>query len=322
MAQEKKRRRGRHAIPYDYEAAFNQQMEQMHEWFVEQMRHQAKKKTVYALKEIRSGDQLEVDIYPQFTAIDDIPVAGRIKKDNSKAQRNLNDKNSRKMVERLINTNFTDRDLWITLTYDDKNLPVNMDKALDNMRRFIRTINRRRKKAGLANARYIYVTEYAPDSEVRWHHHIVMDGDMPMDDVESCWRYGGRNEIRKLKKDENGLSGLATYITKEKHRRKGERRWSASKGLKKPEVRIVHTKRPSQSGSYRKIGTYVQKMVRAGHEEVAEQMKKWYPEYLLSDAQILWNERNYMFYIKGRMRRKEKKPYEDHGSGRKDKTYV
>lgn len=319
---DKKRRRGRRPIPYDYEAAFTQQVEQMHEWFVEQMRRQARKKTVYALKEIRAGDQLEVDIYPQFTAVDDIPAAGRIKKDNSKAQRNLNDKNSRKMVERLINANFTDRDLWITLTYDDDHLPDSMEEALANMRRFIRTINRRRKKVVLANARYIYVTEYAPEAAVRWHHHVVMDGDMPMDEVESCWRYGGRNEIRKLKKDEAGLSGLATYITKEKHRRKGERRWNASKGLKKPDVRIVHTKRPAAGGSYRKIGTYVQKMVRGGHEEVADQLRKWYPEYAFTDAQIFWNERNYMFYIRGRMRRKEKRAYEDHGSGRKNKTYV
>lgn len=69
------------------------------------------KKVVYALKEIRAGDQFEVEIYPQFKKMDEVPPEGRsIKKDNDKAQRNLNDKNARKYVERLINENFTDRD--------------------------------------------------------------------------------------------------------------------------------------------------------------------------------------------------------------------
>ena len=98
-------------------------LEDMHEFFVEQMFKQGKK-VVYALKEIRAGDQFEVEIYPQFKKMDEVPPEGRsIKKDNDKAQRNLNDKNARKYVERLINENFTDRDLWLTFTYDNEHLP-------------------------------------------------------------------------------------------------------------------------------------------------------------------------------------------------------
>ena len=48
-------------IPYDYEAAYNKSLEDMHEFFVEQMFKQGKK-VVYALKEIRAGDQFEVEI--------------------------------------------------------------------------------------------------------------------------------------------------------------------------------------------------------------------------------------------------------------------
>ena len=59
------------------------------------------KKVVYALKEIRAGDQFEVEIYPQFKKMDEVPPEGRsIKKDNDKAQRNLNDKNARGEVSR------------------------------------------------------------------------------------------------------------------------------------------------------------------------------------------------------------------------------
>lgn len=73
-------------------------------------------------------DQFEIEIYPQFRSMDEVPPEGRtIKKDNNKAQKNLNDKNARKYVERLINENFSDRDIWMTLTYDDAHLPPDGD---------------------------------------------------------------------------------------------------------------------------------------------------------------------------------------------------
>lgn len=85
-------RKGMQYIPYDYETAYACSIEMMHEWFVNNMlKH--RKKVVYALKEITAGDQFEVEIYPQFKSMDDVPPEGRkIKRDNSRAQRNLNDK--------------------------------------------------------------------------------------------------------------------------------------------------------------------------------------------------------------------------------------
>ena len=121
------RKRGMQFIPYDYEAAYNKAMEDMHEWFIENL-FQHRKKVIYALKEITAGDQFEIEIYPQFRSMDEVPPEGRtIKKDNNKAQKNLNDKNARKYVERLINENFSDRDIWMTLTYDDAHLPPDGD---------------------------------------------------------------------------------------------------------------------------------------------------------------------------------------------------
>ena len=59
------RKRGMQYIPYDYEAAYNKAMEDMHEWFIENL-FQHRKKVIYALKEITAGDQFEIEIYPQF----------------------------------------------------------------------------------------------------------------------------------------------------------------------------------------------------------------------------------------------------------------
>lgn len=303
-----KRKRGVQYIPYDYEAAYNKSLEDMHEWFVEQM-FKNRKKVIYALKEIRAGEQFEVEIYPQFRSMDDVPPEGRsIKKDNSKAQKNLNDKNARKYVERLINQNFTDRDIWMTLTYDDDHLPPDgdIDAAIKNVQNYIRRVNYQRKKRGLDNCKYVYVTEYCPDEEIRWHHHIVMDGKMDMDTVESCWKQSSRNEIRRLEKDKNGLSGMANYIVKQKDRIKSEKRWNSSQNLSQPKIKVVHSKRPTAAGgNYKQIGSYVDKMVK-DRDSIPEQLARWYPDFDFTDSEVYYNDFNCMFYIHARMRRKEK----------------
>ena len=70
------RKRGMQYIPYDYEAAYNKAMEDMHEWFIENL-FQHRKKVIYALKEITAGDQFEIEIYPQFRSMDEVPPEGR-----------------------------------------------------------------------------------------------------------------------------------------------------------------------------------------------------------------------------------------------------
>lgn len=287
-------------IPYDYEAAINKSIRDLHEYFIEYLiknRH----KCIYALKEITSGKQFEVEMYPEFTRTEDIPEAGR-KRDNSKAQKNLNDKNASKYLVRLIENNFSDQDLWITLTYENRYLPDDMGQAVRNMQNYIKRINRERAKRGLPKAKYIYVTEYSPEAEIRWHHHLIMDGMMDMDTVERIWKKGRRNQTRKIDKDENGLAGMAIYVTKAKDRRKGEKRWNSSTGLKKPKERKVHSKPPKKGkGSYKPIAKYIDGFVR-DQSVLEEQLKKWYPDKLYSDHEIFYNDFNGMFYIRARMR--------------------
>ena len=69
MDKSKKKKRGMTFIPYDYEAAFNKSINDLHEYFVEQMLKN-RFKCVYALKEIRAGEQFEVEIYPEFKKMD------------------------------------------------------------------------------------------------------------------------------------------------------------------------------------------------------------------------------------------------------------
>lgn len=61
------RKRGMQFIPYDYEAAYNKAMEDMHEWFIENL-FQHRKKVIYALKEITAGDTpCVVEVYAKST---------------------------------------------------------------------------------------------------------------------------------------------------------------------------------------------------------------------------------------------------------------
>lgn len=312
------KKKGKRFIPYDYEAAYAKQLENLHEWVVENM-FSYRKKAVYALKEIKAGEQFEVEIYPQFKSMDEVPEEGRrIKKDNSKAQRNLNDKNARKYVERLINCNFTDEDIWITLTFDEEHLPPDgdIDEAMRIIRNYFYRVNYQRRKRGLKKAKYVYVIEYNPHAEIRWHYHIIMDGALDMDTVEKCWKQGSRNEVRRLRKDENGLSGLANYIVKEKYRIKSEKRWNSSKGLIDPDIRVVHSKQPEKGkGSYKKIERYVKDMVR-NQDVISEQMKKWYPGYDFTDSTVYYNDFNGMFYIHARMRKRRSRANDERTEGK------
>ena len=182
----RKKRRKAVYVPYDYEAAYKNSLDKMEEANEERILKEGKVKSIYATKEIRSGDQLEVEIYPEFTKgqKDQIPDEGKRKRQRQ-AQKNLNDKNSKKMCERVIGENFTDRDIWATFTYTDDNMPASMEVATKNMQNYIRRLNYQRKKQGLSNVRYVYVTECSEKG--RWHHHIVMDGDVDMDTVEAVW---------------------------------------------------------------------------------------------------------------------------------------
>lgn len=311
----KKKKKAMQFIHYDYEAAFNRVVEDMHEWVIENM-FSCRKKMVYALKEISAGEQLEIEIYPQFKSMDEAPKEGRrIARDNSAAQKNLNDKNARKYVERLINQNFGDRDIWLTLTYDDKHLPQDgdIDAAIKNVQNYIRRVNYQRKKRGLPNAKYVYVTEYNEDAEIRWHHHIVMDGALDMDIVEGCWKQSSWNEVRRLQKDENGLTGMARYMVKEKKRIKSEKRWNSSKGLREPHIRVVHSKQPEKGrGSYKPIGHYVDRMIK-DQDRIQETLIGWYPDFDFTNASVFYNDFNYMFYIRARMRKRKNKVGKESG---------
>lgn len=188
----------------------------------------------YRVKTIKSGKMLEYECYPLWEASK--RKRAKKEKETKPTQKNLNDKNAIKRLIRLINTNFTNADTWATFTYSEEHLPKSYEEAKRHMTNYLRRLKAKLKKLGRDEIKYIYVTEYDPDStkKVRIHHHIVMnvqDRDM----IEAEWKYGARTQARRLQADENEYEGLARYILKDPH---GKKRYTCSRNLKQPTITL------------------------------------------------------------------------------------
>ena len=277
---------------YDFESEYDKQIEKIEEWETEKIFRKNKLGCLYMTRTTKAGNQIELDIYPAFRSRHDLP-RGERKNRTKKAMRNLNQRRAERKLTEIINANFTEKDLWCTWTYKDGFLPASIEEAQEKFRKFIRRVNNWRKRRGLGNVKYVVVTEFHedPDKGIRVHHHALMSGDMDRDSLEILWKYGKRNQTRRLDPDDFGLSGIASYISKDPQ---GRKRWSTSRNLKKPKV--THA-----LGKFSK--RRVEKMAK-DHAYLQEQIEKRYPEYRFLDAKVCVNEINSGFYVYARMVRR------------------
>ena len=285
---------------YDYEEAYQKQIDTLEEWELERLMQTGKVNCLYRTTTIKSrneksgAEMLESMVYPSFPNREDIPKTEK-KRETGQAQKNLNDKNARRYLIRLANINFSKGDIWATFGWDDDNMPENEERAEKDIKNFIARINYRRRKAGLENAKYIYIP--AIDGYARPHFHILISGDgMDRDELEDLWTKCERKNTRRVKPDDDFLiTGIATYITQNPH---GTKRWRSSKNLKKPDA-------PTRS--YRKFSRKkVNGMVR-DFEELKAQMEKAYPGFKFLDAEVKHNDKVAAFYIYARMIKKRDK---------------
>lgn len=188
---------------------------------------------------------MEVDIFNREANQEDAAHRGhRSKKQNVSrpAQANLNQKNARRYLVQLINGNFHDEDLFVTLTYKDDYKPKTVEEAEKHVAKFLRRLNYRRKRDHLDPLKYVLVSEYPThdDGQIsgRIHHHLVINK-MDRDVVENLWKENRRKlgmvNTRRLDADlsetGNGFEGLAEYLSKDP---KGKKRWSSSRNLARP----------------------------------------------------------------------------------------
>ena len=119
----------------------------------------------------------------------------------------------------------------------------------------------------------------------------MIDCGLTMDELNRLWTKGKRSELRPIDYDENGLTGMANYITKKP---RGKRRWNTSKGnLKQPTIRKNHS-------------TFKRKHARAMKEDfsaIERMLRQEYKGYVFKDAQVFINQVNAGIYIYAQLRK-------------------
>lgn len=192
----------------------------------------------YRTKTIRSGGLVECEIYPIYKKTYLKKIKAQRLEPTPEAMRVVNERNARKKVVRLLNNNFTEADVVCHLTYAGDTPDQN--QAQKDIRNYIRRIKQYRKRNGLEEIKYLYVIEWNDGSSgkpKRIHHHLVMSG-IDRDLAEKMWTHGRAN-CDRLKPDEFGLEGLGRYMVKNPNNQK---RWAASRNLKKPVESIADHK--------------------------------------------------------------------------------
>ncbi len=175
-------------------------------------------------------------------------VRSKRRKVSEPKQKNLNEKNARRYFIQTANLNFGSDPgaLHVSLTYSNRYLPATLEEAERKVRNFIRKAQYARKKAGLPPLKYMLVTASACDRQtgkpVRIHHHILMNGGLDREAVESLWRerkqkgqkQGDRTgycNADRLQADENGIAALCVYLARQAG---GKKRWTSSHNLERP----------------------------------------------------------------------------------------
>jgi hypothetical protein len=239
-------------------------------------------KTFYREKRYICGEYLDVYVYPVFK--EPIPHGKRMNP-TSTVQAALNARHAAEKLTRLLHTNFTSDDLTIGLDYAVN--PDNDEQAKRDIQNFIRRIRRLRKKLGLLPLKYISTTEKSGTG--RFHHHVVMNGGVDRDMVESLWGHGRANS-KRLQFNEQGVSGLSRYIVKNPV---FDKRWNSSRNLTKPEE-------PKPRDHLIRSRKKAEELARGDRYE----WEKLHPDYHLSGIMPFYNTENGGVYILARLYKK------------------
>ena len=240
----------------------------------------------YKAKTYTSGDMLEVAIYPINPVWKSEELKNRAKAmhPTRKEQRNLNHINTRKHISRLIHCNFTRKDIWMTFTYADAHMPVDLKRATSNLKNYFKRLRTHIKKHSLPTLKYIYVTEHVTNQatgKLHVHHHVITNF-RDRDKAESMWTQGGRTQSRRLQPDTDGsLEGLARYIAKPETKegnRKGAKSYAYSRNLKRPTPNEAEGRLPKTS--YKLSKKRVADMA-ASEPKATEVLTEQYSDYKL-----------------------------------------
>ena len=272
-------------------------------------------KTLYREKIHRCGEYVEIDIFPVFKKA----KGGRRAKykPTSDMQARLNQRNAERAITRILNTNFTDKDISLTLTYKDEHLPKTFEEAERQAKNFLRRVKRLRAKIGLDEIKWVMIPGAG-----RYHFHIPMSGGIGDETLQDLWPYGYCNIIH-LEFDENGIEGHARYaatqfeldqidifslfdineetgeLTEKEgklgSRAKGKRRYTCSRNIIRPETE----ERDGEISSSK-----VEELATMDSNSRAV-FEKLYPGYCFSSCVPYYNSENGGYYLQVKMYRSD-----------------
>ena len=266
------------------------------------------------VKTVTAGPMVDVECYPIWDTRTALAARAEAKREaHRKAQIRLDAKNARKKLVRLVNANFGAGDLILTCEYPPGRQPADAEEAARDMRNFLRRVKTMRKRRGLPEMKYIYVTEETRSQKygLRYHHHVILSGDgVTREEVEARWiaRKAGYCNTRLAQPSEKHLTGFAHYLTMDKagrtieadgknpQRRAGKRRWNGSQNLRQPGETVADKKI-----SVRKAG----QIAEATRENAREIFARLYPDCELLDIEVKRSRWVAGVYVYAQMRRRE-----------------
>lgn len=183
------------------------------------------------IKRIWAGDVYEEKIY--FSPRERGISCERAAKENLSTEKmeEYNCMEARRKCARMVNANFRQGDLFLTLTFRER---VDVENALRLFRNFISRLKRLRKRKGYSELKYLYVVE---SKRKREHIHLLINKmDISMKELSEVWGLG--RVMVSILEPGGDYTGLAYYITKENYKEYGKR-WSGSRNLEKPKVKVT-----------------------------------------------------------------------------------
>lgn len=249
-----------------------------------------------------SGPRLDAEVFPCFGR-DTRGMLRREKKNITReAQQKANDRRSELRLIQTIEANFSKKDIWIGLSYDDHYLPDGIEKIKRDVKNYLNRVRRARKKRGLPELKAVIsiggsVLPTEEEKGTRAHAHVFMSGGMSRDELEEIWGKGTANTKRLQPRDE-GLSGISVYSASQKKKdrpeSKGEKSWWGTRNLIRPEPRSRDAKVPNNR---------VKRIAFDFRNEAKEIMEKLYPGYRFQDCKVYYSEVVDGVYIRCVMRK-------------------
>ena len=231
----------------------------------------------YRVKRIQAGDTLEIEAYPIWSTTAAASAARRESEKHRDAVMAVNLRNAQKNLRRLMNANFGSGDILLTLTYKPHQQPGSEQDAQRDIRNYLRRLRTLRKRMGLCELKYIYITETTHGAAgTRYHHHLIVNGGVSRDEIEKVWQKGIANS-RAAQPDAFALSGWAHYMSKQKatQEKAYTRGYAHSKNLKQP--RITYADHKLSRRAMQQIATDMQ-------QRGTEILEKLYTGYQVSEA--------------------------------------